>query len=135
MDNCEAYGGISAFINLSNAMGWETTYYEKVKKSIRDGILKHLYDKKRGNFYWAVDEKVKHLSRWNRFYPDSYAQLFPVLFGLLEKNLELKKYLWENFNKLYGNKLDKFPVEQKTIFDLTRREINNESTYSFWNTS
>ena len=133
MDNCETYGGISAFINLSRAMGWETTYYEKVKKTLRNGILKHLYDKNRKNFYWAIEDKIKHPSRWTRFYPDSYAQLFPILFGLLEKDPELKRHLWEKFNHYHKNKTDKLPAEQKIVFDLTKRSINNESTYRFWN--
>ena len=123
MDNCEAFGGLNAFLALSQEMGWEATkgFYEKAAKSLRDSIWKNFYDRGNNNFYWAIDKTVRHKSQWKRFYPDAYAQLFPLCFGLLDGKEAVKDSLWENFNRFHRKRLGRLSVEQQIVFKLAKK--------------
>ncbi|MFA5393170.1 MAG: hypothetical protein WC081_06210 [Candidatus Ratteibacteria bacterium] len=123
MDNCESYGGIKAFMSLSRAMNWETKDFEKTESALRNGIRK-FFDSGKNNFYWAIQEEKKHASTWDNYYPDAYAQLFPVLFGLLEEDTVLRTSLWKNFNQFQASKIDKMAPEQKIIFEFTKEVMS-----------
>lgn len=125
MNNCESYGGINAFIKLSKRFHWNhIAYYEEVRKSIKKGILEQFYDENKKNFYWAVDGEGKHPSHWTRYYPDAFAQLFPIFHRVLEENSELKENLWKCFLKYYQNARDHVSIEQKLIYELTQDVIS-----------
>ncbi len=125
MDNCEAYGGISAFAALAREMKWDTvTFYEDLRQSLRTAIVR-LYNPGRANFDWAVDGTTKYESSWNTFYPDAYAQLFPILFDVLEEDRELERNLWDTFQRLYSRASDKLPPEQRLIYKLTDKAVIN----------
>jgi len=129
MDNCEDYGGITAFIAMAHDMNWPLwKYYQDIQQNLRKSILRHLYDSERNNFFWALDEAgVKSPSTLDTFYPDAYAQLFPVLYGLLDDNSELRDHLWQTFNQRYGATADGLPIEQKLVYEFTRNMVNNEN--------
>ena len=96
---------------------------EDVDKSIWNGVWKYLYNKERGNFYWAIHNGKRKEAVWDKLYPDAYAQLFPILFGLLEENVTLKNSLWQDFNKFYSAKIDNLSTEQSIIFELTKKHF------------
>jgi hypothetical protein len=124
MDNCEAYAGTRAFNELSSRVGYgQDAFYIKTAENIRSAILEILYDKYSGNFYWAIDDKAKHSSKWSVFYPDALAQLFPICFDVLSMNSKKKIALWREFNKRYGSKIKKFPLEQRMIYEMTKKKM------------
>ncbi len=119
MDNCEAYGGIRSYNRLSREMGWsENKYYIELENAIKKGILFSLYDKRRGDFYWAIGNDEVFIPDWNRLYPDAFSQVFPLLYGILEEMPQLKEKLGKKFIKRYADKPDLFSLEQKLIFEL-----------------
>jgi len=127
MNNCESFGGINAFIKLSKLLHWNLVpYYEGVKESIEKGILNYFYNEKRKNFNWAIEGKYKHASNWKRYYPDSFAQLFPILYELLEGKPELREHLWKHFLKYHENKLMQVDIEQKIIYEMTQKIISKQ---------
>lgn len=126
MDNCESYGGINAYIELSKHFRWDSSaYYEAVKESIKTGIIEQLYDENKKIFCWAVERENKYPSHWMRYYPDAFAQLFPILHRLLEDKPALKKDLWRHFLTYHKNILDHISTEQKLIYELTRDVMSN----------
>ena len=124
MDNCESYGGVSAYIGLRTLLGKESsTYYKHVRNAIKKAVLTHLYEPRNGTFDWAVENDNKSPSNWKRFYPDAYAQLFPIYFDLLAGNPELKQRLWKEFTRRYAAKVSGFPIEQRIFYEMTKRNM------------
>lgn len=123
MDNCEAFLGLKSFLNLSEKLNWKIPpLFEEAVKLLQNGILNKFYDEKNKNFYWAISKEIKYKSNWDIFYPDAYAQLFPIFSKVLE-NEKIKKHLWTEFMKRYKTKINSFSPEQKIIIELTEREI------------
>jgi hypothetical protein len=124
MDNCEAYAGIKAFQELAARVGYgQDPYYIETAKGIKDAVLERMHNNETGNFYWAVDDAVKHAADWRILYPDALAQIFPIYFGLLEFKGEKAKSLWYEFNIRHGEKIKSFPLEQRLIYELTKEKI------------
>lgn len=122
MNNCEAYWGIKSFIEIAEKMGWNIEKaYIISEKNFEHSIMKKFYCKEKRNFYWAISENKKFRSNWENFYPDAYAQIFPIVCGIIkEKKLAIN--IWENFYKRYKGKTD-LEVEQKTMIDFARRKL------------
>lgn len=130
MDNCEAFAGIKAFNELSMRTGHsQDPYYSEVTAGIKNAVRKTLYNGDQSNFYWAIDDKENHLSNWSNFYPDAFAQLFPIYYGLLSEDPKLRKALWQEFDKRYGGKVKKFPLEQRMFYELTQKKMVLEIQY------
>ncbi len=127
MDNCEVYSGLKHMILLSNKMDWElNNYYQKVINKLKSGILTELYDKKNKIFFWAKVGSTKSKSVWSKFYPDAFAQLFPILYNIIPENDNVRKMLWKTFNKVHSDKLRNLPVEQNIIYNWTKEVVENE---------
>ncbi|MCF7815071.1 MAG: hypothetical protein K9N09_11440 [Candidatus Cloacimonetes bacterium] len=123
MDNCEVYGGLIAFTELSKLMGWELeNYYDDIAISLRHGIFNYFYNHQNQNFNWAVDDKTVHTSDWNIFYPDAYAQLFPILYKLVDDQPLIKKTIWNNFSEFYSDK-ENVPLEQQLVISLAEKRM------------
>ncbi len=124
MDNCEAFAGMKAFNELSLRTGHgKDTFYMEAQEDIRNAILETLYNSDSGNFYWAIDDNEKHTSNWSVFYPDALTQLFPIYFDVLSSDRKKKNALWQEFNKRYGGKVKKIPLEQRMIYELTQKKM------------
>lgn len=127
MDNCESYAGISAYLALRDLLGkGKSAYYNRVRGSIKRGISEQLYEQKKRVFAWGIDNTVKDRSDWKRFYPDAYAQLFPLYHGLLTDNPKLQQHLWKEFNARYAAKASNFPIEQRIIYELTKKTMEGK---------
>jgi hypothetical protein len=128
MDDCEAFGGMTGYVALRKRLGKrDSAYYNKARNSLKKAVLAHFYDPKNALFYWALDDAVQSVSEWNRFYPDAFAQLFPVYFGILADKPLIKQSLWINFTGRYEASIDDYPVEQRIIFELTRSTMEAPS--------
>ncbi|HEV2318309.1 MAG TPA: hypothetical protein VGV18_01060 [Verrucomicrobiae bacterium] len=89
-DNSEVYGGLCALVNLEREVFRDTTrvmLYQIAAEHVQNGILSDLYDPKSQLFYMAKfennDRPAPNLNIW---YPDTQAQLWPVLFGVIAPN-------------------------------------------------
>ena len=125
MDNCEAYAGVLAFQKLSKRTGKKLDlFYADTAENIRKSVLRILYNKERKNFYWAIDDKIRHVSNLSILYPDALAQISPIYFGLLDQDIKKKKMLWQTFKKLYKHKAKSFALEQRMIYELTQERMS-----------
>ncbi len=128
MDNCEDYGGIKAYLGLLKITGRKSSkefnYYEKLKESIKNAVVKNLYNPQRHNFDWAIIRGRKYYSNWSVYYPDALAQLFPVLYGVTDNSTASAIFLWDKFESIYRERMGSFPAEQKALYILTKEKIN-----------
>jgi hypothetical protein len=126
MDNAESYAGVSAFITLSEAVGkGKNHYYEDVREALRTGIQEHLYNAKRGNYFWALMGKERFVSNWNVLYPDAYAHvlLFAYDRSLFEGFTERRDAVWGNLVSSQGEHFANAPVEQRILFRMASRQM------------
>jgi len=130
MDNCEAYGGVKAFIHLAQALqkSIDTAYYQRVADGIKAGVYS-LYSEKAGTFKWCSEKDRNSWSIWEKFYPDAYAQIFPVYYGLLTD--EEQKYIWKTFIELYPSagwkNTNLVATEQAVFCRLTQRKMEGRN--------
>ena len=76
--------------------------------------MKKLYDHSAHNFGWEYSDDQVSKADWNVFYPDAYAQIFPIYYGIIEDN-DFKKELWQNFRYFYPPEYDSYPIEQQIM--------------------
>jgi hypothetical protein len=125
MDNCESYGGIAAYMELRSlvGLGGSLQYHAKLVR-LRKGILEDLYDPGSASFHWAiVEDGTKSPSDWNKFYPDSFAQIFPIYYGLLSDRLSVQKHLWSEFVKHHAAAATGGPIEQRILYELAKKKV------------
>jgi hypothetical protein len=120
MNNCEAYGGIRAFNRIQRGLGPKEGSLDALESTLKKAILSHFYNPKRANFFWAVSGDEKWESHWEKDYPDAFAQIFPVFYGLLEEDPETERSLWQRFMSRYEEKIEAFPLEQSLMIRMTR---------------
>ena len=125
MDNCESYGGMAAYMALRNMVGMEGSLQHRATLiRIRKGILEDLSDSGQNLFYWAITEDGgKSPSDWNRFYPDAFAQIFPVYYGLLDDQVSVRNNLWGEFTRRYAGTISGYPIEQRLLYGLTKKKM------------
>lgn len=89
-DNSEVFGGLSALANLERDVfddAPRSAVYHDAAERVRHGILADLYDPKSRLFFIAKFENdgrpPTNLDTW---YPDTQAQLWPVLWGVVKPN-------------------------------------------------
>lgn len=109
MDNCEVYAGMVAGEKLYAdvlvpAGAGSTATRDKLKngaKTVADKIEKKMWT---GSFYYpalGTDDRSAYTFSWSNFYPSATAQLFPVLFGLIEPSGDRAKTLYNTFCQNY----------------------------------
>ncbi len=118
MDNCECYGGLLAYQDLSEKLGYgRDPYYETVAASIKRGITEVLYNAERGFFHWGISGGVKSPYSPGVLYPDALSQIFPALYGVNRDAGPLNKFLGT-----YKDKLGAFPLEQRLIVEMAKKK-------------
>ncbi|XER12548.1 hypothetical protein SATMO3_27590 [Sporomusa aerivorans] len=126
MDNCEAYGGVTAYIALCKITGkGNAVYYNKVRDSMAQGIWARLYDAENKIFDWAVEETYLSKSSWHNAYPDAFAQLFPIYYDLLTGRPVMKNHLWQQVNSNLAARVSFLPIEQQVIYNLTKKKLES----------
>ena len=88
-DNCEVYAGLRDLARLEQEFFHDSersNFYERAADRVRQGIFDQLYDSHAHLFRIAEfeqgDSPAVNLDKW---YPDTQAQYWPVLFGLLAR--------------------------------------------------
>jgi len=125
MDNCEVYGGLVAWDDLQRRLGWESgPAWRAAAERLRQAILHRLYDPGARLFHWAESDGVLEATTWDRFYPDALAQLFPILYGVIDAREPLARELWQRFAARYDPRRG-FVVSpsQRVLIDLTREKV------------
>ncbi len=109
MDNCEVYEGMLAGEKLYTnvlipaGVGSKTTR-DKLKngaKQVADKIEKEMWN---GSYYHpalGADSSVAYQFSWSNFYPSATAQLFPIVFGLIQPTDARAKALYNSFCSYY----------------------------------
>lgn len=123
MDNCEVYGGLTAYLELAGHFNWDLeAFYRAARTALGQRIRERFYDGDHMNYAWLIDGVLTIPSDWNQFYPDSLAQLFPILYRL-EPDPSLKNHLWTQFHQYHQSILAGLPVEQQIIYRWTKEEM------------
>jgi len=126
MDNIEAYAGVSAFISLSRAINKsDSNYYNDIRSGIRTGINEIMYDSKRRNFIWALNDKERFITDLKKFYPDAYSNimLFAYDHSIFNGFLKRKSALWKDIMAEQSGHMADLPVEQRIIFKLAVKKM------------
>lgn len=118
MDNCEVTLGLySAYqliekVYLKQYRFFSKQYWATVRDVMDIRMLRHKMIKAIEENMWSeskqcydlgVDKngKVLEFDSWEDFYPDAVAQLFPIVFGIINPNRERAKTLYNRFCKTY----------------------------------
>jgi len=102
MDNAEVYKGLRDAASLFEAL--ENTsardWYNARAENVSDGIRSDLWDAQNGNYLTYVGAPA---TDWATWYPDSTAQLFPVLNGVISPSDSRAQQLYATFNQMWPN--------------------------------
>ena len=123
MDNCEAYGGLLAIEVLSRRRGWnQGPRYREAAENVRRAVISTLGAAADQPFHWADVAGHLHPSDWERYYPDALAQVFPILYGVVDVDSPTARRLWGEFEHRHGAAvaIERDPA-QRVIIDLTRK--------------
>lgn len=103
MDNCEVYAGLKAYIALAKELAWPIpNTYRIAMDEIRQAIQEKLYDPSSGKYHWALYGNTVHPAYWQHFYPDALAQLFPIIYGLIDPSSPEAQRIWHTFQAIYS---------------------------------
>lgn len=86
MDNCECYRGLKEWSSLLAGLGLKelSDLYDSKAELIKKGILEQFWDENAAGFAWAVDrDGRKYLPVAGNSYPGFFAQVYPVVFGVI----------------------------------------------------
>jgi hypothetical protein len=102
MDNAEVYKGMRDLANLYNALQNTNSrdWYNAHAANVLNGIQTSLWDDTHKNYLTSVGAPP---TDWTTWYPDSTAQLFPVLNGILSPSEQRAKNLYATFNAHWPN--------------------------------
>lgn len=140
MDNCETYGGLTAYLSLRELAGKNNSkedqavikFYENSRSRIKKGIF-NVFDSNKirnmNDVSKQKDEKIildydyKVPSAWKIFYPDAYAQVLVLYYGILEDRPQVRDRIWQILSKRYALKMHTFPVEQRVMYELAKNKM------------
>jgi hypothetical protein len=128
MDNCEVYAGLKAYVALCRALGWPAQLYSDAAGEVRQSVWARFYDASTGMFHWAVDSQIEHVSDWSRFYPDAFAQLFPIVYGVLDPASPKAEQIWARFCQQYGRAEGLADSLQTVVISMARERMRPEKT-------
>ena len=102
MDNAEVYKGLTDAAKLFDAMQSTSArnWYTARAAAVLEGINNNLWDGANGNYLTYVGAPP---TDWAIWYPDSTAQLFPVLNGLISPSGPRAQQLYTTFNQKWPN--------------------------------
>jgi hypothetical protein len=109
MDNCEVFKGLTdaAFL-FNNVFGdsRDAEWYQIYAGNVKNSIIKNLGDG--DEFYVYIDGTFKKQPEWSIWYPDSIAQLYPIVYGVIPPTDSRAQNIYHNLNQshTYWTKLE-----------------------------
>ncbi len=103
MDNAEVYKGVTDLANLEHYAFNNTTsqnYYNAIAAEVKNGIQNTLWNSS-SNSYLPYAGSVP--ANWTVWYPDSTAQLYPILNGVISPTSTRSQQLYTQFNSSWPN--------------------------------
>ena len=109
MDNAENYRGLCDYAEVLTLVGLAdaAAAARATAEGIKEGVETRLWDSSRGNYAWGIYTywlggfrlgESRRESSWRRWYPDTTAQVFPVICGLLDPSDSRAVSLYDNLN-------------------------------------
>ncbi|MBT2643627.1 hypothetical protein J7I80_15400 [Bacillus sp. ISL-41] len=99
MDNSEVYKGLIDMAFLYHRVFLDEdsgNWYEAQAENTRMAIIKNM---RNGNeFYYAITPSAKKEANWEKWYPDSTSQLFPIVFDVISSTGVLSNRIYDKFN-------------------------------------
>lgn len=126
--NCLDYAAVRAYLELAEIFGWEDTdYYRDLEQGLEKAITKHFYRPKRDEFFHTVDGGLKHAPDWRVLTPDSYSQLFPILYQLPPLMKDRRNHrLWRKFTGFHREQVLQLDVVQRLVYRWTKTMMQEE---------
>ena len=105
MDNAEVYAGLESGHKLFETLG-DKKYNETCRtnsEKVRKAILS-MWDPNSNSFKWAKD-KAGSLTptNWNKWYPDTMENYWPIIFDVLQGNSEIAAHVWKGLKAHWPN--------------------------------
>jgi hypothetical protein len=103
MDNSEVYNGVTALSNLEHYAFNDTygqSYYAGIASQVKTGIQTDLWDSTSNSYYPYVGSTA---ANWSTWYPDSTAQLYPIINGVIAPSSTRAINLYAKFNSSWPN--------------------------------
>jgi hypothetical protein len=134
MDNCEVYRGLRDLANIFDQAFQDANgrdFYNAHASDVFNGIQSHLWDSGNNNYLTYVGAPP---TDWGTWYPDSTAQLFPAVFGILTRNDPRAQQLYDIFNSHWPNWTqlrfnDAFPWVMVSAAAALRGDSNSVNRY------
>lgn len=101
IDNSEDYRGLMDLADLLLAAWGDTSAsdgYILCAADLRNGIQSVLYDSRHKLYYTSAGAGLPNLAKW---YPDSVAQLFPIINGVITASGGQAKTIYSQFNQAW----------------------------------
>ncbi|NLA76166.1 MAG: hypothetical protein GX846_11965, partial [Deltaproteobacteria bacterium] len=126
MDNAEVYQGLSSAINLLKKVflphyhegtpehtgaSEVLAHLQEIKDKQADSFAKLLWNDTEQRYEVGIDKAGEPLAfkDWTCFYPDAVAQLFPIIYKVIETESEQAQYLYHTFGEHFEwGKLEHF---------------------------
>jgi hypothetical protein len=134
MDNCEVYAGLRDLAKIFDQVFHDANgrdFYNAHATDVFNGIEAQLWDKANNNYLTSVGAPA---TNWATWYPDSTAQLFPVVFGVLTPTDPRGQRLYDTFNRKWAHWTtlgfnDAFPWVIVSGAAALRGDVNSANKY------
>lgn len=134
MDNCEVYKGLRDLANIFESAFDDTAgrdRYNSYAEKTLTGIQNVLWDPANHNYFTYVGAPP---TNWSTWYPDSTAQLFPVLHQVLAPTDVRAQHLYNTFNRSWPswtslNFPDPFPWAVVSAAAAEMNDITRANSY------
>ena len=107
MDNAEVYKGMTCGMKLYEAAFQNDSRIGRMSRGremIKSRIGKKMWNRKGQSYYAALTRKGRPYEfKWQRFYMDAAAQLYPVTNGVRSPRAKRSRIVYKKFNRYWSN--------------------------------
>jgi len=136
MDNAENYRGLLDGADLMLRLGQAdlAARYQAAAERVAAGIERRLWIPERQAYAWALYGRWWARQPRERWYPDTVAQLFPIVFGVVPPDSERAETLYGYLNQKYPNWVagefdDRFPWAILALVAATMQDKERAVAY------
>lgn len=136
MDNSENYRGLADAAELMRQLGNEelARRYDQAAGQVAQGIEQRLWSSKRQSYAWALYGRWWARQPVDRWYPDTIAQVYPIVFGVVPADGPRAEVLYQYLNDHYPNWVsgefdDRFPWAILALVAATMQDKQRAVAY------